>query len=255
MSAGDLPPYAGRVALVTGGSRGIGAAISRTLAGAGAKVAVNYLHSEAAARSLCASLEDAGGVARPFRADVGRADQAAALVEAVGADPALGPVDILVHNAGIQHSAMAHRMSDAQWHEAFAVNLHAAFYLSRAVLPHMRAAEAGVIVFIASASASVAHAGAAGYIAAKHGLIGLTKALALESAGKQIRVNAVSPGLTQTDLVDALSPPERAKLLRITPMGRIASPGEIAATVDWVIRGATYSTGNVFHVSGGVAMG
>jgi NAD(P)-dependent dehydrogenase (short-subunit alcohol dehydrogenase family) len=146
-------------------------------------------------------------------------------------------------------------MTDAQWDEALAVNLSAAFYLCRAVLPSMRNAGAGNIVLIASASASVAQAGAAGYVAAKHGLIGLTKALALESASKGIRVNAVSPGLTETDLVANLSPEARAGLLARVPLGRIASAEEIAATVEWVVCGATYATGNVFHASGGVAMG
>ncbi|PRP93389.1 3-oxoacyl-[acyl-carrier-protein] reductase FabG [Enhygromyxa salina] len=243
----------GQVALVSGGSRGIGAAICRALAGAGAKVAVNYRTSEAAARELCEAIEARGGQARAFAADVSEAAQVEALVESV--TEAWGPVNVLVHNAGLQHSAMAHRMRDEQWHAALGVNLHAAFYLARAVLPAMRTAESGSIVFIASASGSIAQAGAAGYVAAKHGLIGLTKALALESARKGIRVNAVSPGLTDTDLVAELSPEQRAGLLGMVPLGRMATPDEVAATVEWVVRGASYSTGNVFHVGGGVAMG
>ncbi|MFV8752983.1 SDR family NAD(P)-dependent oxidoreductase [Nannocystaceae bacterium ST9] len=243
----------GRVALVSGGSRGIGAAICRALAAAGASVAVNYKTHEAAALEVCRAIEARGGRARAFAADVGQPDAAADLVARVQAS--LGPIGVLVHNAGLQHSAMAHRMSDQQWRESIAVNLDAAFWLARAVLPAMREAQAGCIVFIASASASAAQAGAAGYVAAKHGLIGLTKALALESASKQIRVNAVSPGLTDTDLVAGLSPEARAGLLARVPLGRIATPEEIAATVDWVVRGATYSTGNVFDVSGGVVMG
>lgn len=243
----------GRVALVTGGSRGIGAAISRALAEAGATVAVNYHRSEAAALEVCRGIEARGGRARPFAADVGHSDAANQLVEAVTTE--LGPIEILIHNAGLQHSAMAHKMTDEQWHEALAVNLSAAFYLARAVLPAMREAGSGCVVLIASASAAVAQAGAAGYVAAKHGLIGLTKALALESASKGIRVNAVSPGLTETDMVASLGPEQRAGLLRRVPLARIATPEEVAATVEWVVRGATYSTGNVFHVSGGVAMG
>ncbi|WP_052555765.1 SDR family NAD(P)-dependent oxidoreductase [Enhygromyxa salina] len=243
----------GQVALVSGGSRGIGAAICRVLAARGAKLAVNYRSSEAAAMKVCSDIKADGGVAHPFVGDVGDPAQVAQLVAAV--TNTWGPVNILVHNAGLQHSAMAHRMSDEQWRASLAVNLDAAFYLARAVLPAMRAAEAGVVVFIASASGSIAQAGAAGYVAAKHGLIGLTKALALESAAKGIRVNAVSPGLTDTDMVADLSPDQRAGLLRMIPLRRIASPEEVAATVDWVVRGATYTTGNVFHVGGGVAMG
>lgn len=243
----------GRVALVSGGSRGIGAAICRALAAAGAKVAVNYYRSESAAAEVCREIEARGGQARAFCANIGRAEDVGRLVGDVA--EAYGPVEILVHNAGLQHSAMAHRMTDEQWHEALTVNLHAAFYLARAVLPAMRAASFGCIVLISSASASVAQPGAAGYVAAKHGLIGLTKALALESASKGIRVNAVAPGLTETDMVAELSQTQRSSLLERIPLARIASPEEVAATVEWVIRGATYATGNVFHVSGGVAMG
>lgn len=242
----------GRVALVSGASRGIGAAIARELAGLGARVAVNYRNNEAAAREVCEQIAAAGGEARPFQADVGDSAQVGALAAAV--ESALGAPEILVHNAGVQHTAMAHKMSDEQWRAGLAVNLDAAFFLARAVLPAMRAAKFGAIVFIGSASGSVAQVGAAGYVAAKHGLIGLAKALALESARKQIRVNVVAPGLTQTDLVAGLSDEQRAGLLARVPLGRMASPEEVAATVAWVVRGATYSTGNVFHVSGGVAM-
>jgi NAD(P)-dependent dehydrogenase (short-subunit alcohol dehydrogenase family) len=243
----------GQVALVSGGSRGIGAAICRTLAAAGAKIAVNYRSNQAAALEVCRDIEARGGIARSFAADVSDAAQVSALVTSVAGT--WGPVNVLVHNAGLQHSAMAHRMTDEQWHASLAVNLHAAFYLSRAVLPAMRATGSGVVVFIASASGSIAQAGAASYVAAKHGLIGLTKALALESASRGIRVNAVSPGLTNTDMVADLSAEQRAGLLAMVPLERMATPEEVAATVDWVIRGATYSTGNVFSVSGGVAMG
>jgi len=243
----------GRVALVSGGSRGIGAAICRTLAAAGASVAVNYEHNAAAAAAVCRDIVGSGGRARAFGADVGQPDQVERLVHDV--TEAYGAVEILVHNAGLQHSAMAHRMTDVQWNEALSVNLSAGFYLARAVLPPMRAAAWGCVVFVSSASGSVAQAGAAGYVAAKHGLVGLTKALAVESAPKGIRVNAVAPGLTDTEMVRGLSHDQRSGLLERIPLGRIATPEEVADTVAWVVRGATYSTGNVFHVSGGVAMG
>lgn len=243
----------GKVALVSGGSRGIGAAICRSLAAAGATVVVNYHQNAKAAEAVVGEIQVAGGRAEAYGADVSWPGGAGALVH--GVTDALGPVDILVHNAGVQHSAMAHKMTDDQWQQSLALNLSAAFYLSRAVLPPMRAAGAGCIVFIASASASVAQAGAAGYVAAKHGLVGLTKALAMESAPKGIRVNAVSPGLTETDMVSGLSDEQRYGLLGRVPMRRMATPEEIAATVEWVVRGATYATGNVFHASGGAAMG
>ncbi|MCA9697639.1 MAG: SDR family NAD(P)-dependent oxidoreductase [Myxococcales bacterium] len=248
----QLQSLEGQVALVTGGARGIGAAICRRLAAAGAIVAVNYRQNEDAAKAVCAAIEAEGGRALPFQADVGKPREAADLVTAVTktfAAPA-----VLIHNAGVQHSAMAHRMSDEQWDESLAVNLSAAFYLSRAVLPAMREVGSGTVVFIGSASGSVAHPGAAGYVAAKHGLVGLTKALALESASKGIRVNLVAPGITDTDMVAGLDERARAGLLARVPLGRMATADEIAATVDWVVRGATYATGNVIHVSGGVAM-
>jgi acetoacetyl-CoA reductase len=248
----SLPRPDRRVALVSGGSRGIGAAICRSLGATGATVAVNYRSNEAAAAEVVASIEAAGGHARAFAADVGDPADCVRLVSEVEAT--LGEVDILVHNAGLQHSAMAHRMTDTQWHESLAVNLSAAFYLARAVLPAMRASRRGCIVFVSSASGSVGQIGAAGYVAAKHGLHGLTKALALESARKGIRVNAVAPGITNTDMIAELDDQQRAGLLARVPLARIADPEEVAATVDWVIRGATYSTGNIFHVSGGVAM-
>jgi len=242
----------GRVVLVSGGSRGIGAAICRRLAQAGATIAVNYRRSADRAAEVVADIEAAGGRAQAFAADVGDSTQVDALVAEVR--EALGPVEILVHNAGLHHSAMAHKMSDAQWHEALTVNLSAAFYLSRAVLPAMREAKSGTIVFISSASGSVAQVGAAGYTAAKHGLHGLTKALALEGARKGIRVNAVAPGMTNTDMVAELDDEQRAGLRQRIPLGRIASPEEVAETVHFVVRHATYATGNIFHASGGVAM-
>lgn len=241
----------GRVALVTGGSRGIGAAICEQLGAAGAQVAVNYRQQRAAAEAVVAKLEAAGAQAQAFAADVGDPEQCARLVGEVEAWR--GPVDILVHNAGLQHSAMAHRMSDAQWHESIAVNLSAAFFLARAVLPNMRAAGRGCIVFISSASGSVAQVGAAGYVAAKHGLHGLTKALALEGARKGIRVNAVAPGITDTDMIAELDERGRQALLGRVPLARVATPAEIAETVSFVIRGASYATGTIFHVSGGYA--
>ena len=242
----------GRVALVSGGSRGIGAAICTSLAASGATVAVNYRRDAAAAAAVVATIEAQGGRARAFAADLGDPEQCAALVAAVEAE--FGAVEILIHNAGLQHSAMAHRMSDLQWHEAIAVNLSAAFFLSRAALPAMRAAASGCIVFISSASGTVPQVGAAGYVAAKHGLHGLTKALALECAPKGIRVNAVAPGITDTDMIAELDEQGRAGLLRGVPLARIAQPEEIAAMVDFVVRGASYSTGTIFHVSGGYAM-
>lgn len=242
-----------QVAIVTGASRGIGRAIALHLARLGASVVVNYRSAEDKALAVVREIEAAGGSARCVRADVGDPEQAAALV--AGVIEAHGRVDLLINNAGIQRSGMAHKMADADWHDVLAVNLGAAFFTSRAALPSMRAAGRGHIVNIASASSFVAQAGAVGYVASKHGLIGLTKALALENARKGVQVNAVAPGLTRTDMVTGLDEKQRAALERIVPMGRLGEPEEVASLVGWLVTEGRYSTGNTFHVSGGVALG
>jgi NAD(P)-dependent dehydrogenase (short-subunit alcohol dehydrogenase family) len=168
---------------------------------------------------------------------------------------AWGRLDVLVNNAGIQRSAMAHRTSDEDWHDVIAVNLSAAFFTSRAALPAMRAAGRGHIVNVASASSFLAQPGACAYVASKHGLIGLTKALALENAAKGVCVHAVAPGLTDTDLVRGLDDKQRSALRALVPMGRLADPSEVALAVGWLVAGSSYTTGNTLHVNGGVVLG
>lgn len=248
-----MNPMDRQVVLVTGGSRGIGRAIALRLAAKGATLVVNYRSEEAAAASVVARIEGVGGQAVAVQADVGRPDEAQRLVD--GVLEQFGQLDVLVNNAGIQRSAMAHKMSDADWHDVIAVNLSAPFFLSRAALPAMRAAGRGHIVNIASASSFVAQPGVASYVASKHALIGLTKALALENAKKGVLVNAVAPGLTRTDMVSGLTEAQRAGLERLVPMGRLGEPAEVARLVEWLVTEGSYSTGNTFHVSGGVALG
>jgi NAD(P)-dependent dehydrogenase (short-subunit alcohol dehydrogenase family) len=242
----------GQVALVTGASRGIGRAVAIALGRLGARVVVNYKSATAQAEEAVRAVVDAGGSAEPAQADVARAPEARALVEKALARH--GRLDILVNNAAIQRSAMLHKMSDADWNDVIDLNLSAAFHLCRAALPAMLEARRGNIVNVASASAFMAQKGAASYVASKHGLIGLTKALALETANKGLRVNCVAPGLTDTDLVRNLTDAQRGALLTMVPLGRIAAPEEVAAMVAFVIADASYSTGNVFHVGGGVVM-
>ena len=243
-----------RVAMVTGASRGIGRAIAVALADLGATIAVHYASDEDAAQQTRRLALDKGATAVSlWRADLRDGAAAAKVVGDVISEH--GRLDILVNNAGIQRSAMAHKMSDGDWHDVLALNLSAAFFTSRAALVSMRAARSGHIVNIASASSFVGQVGAASYVASKHGLIGLTKALAAESVSRGIQVNAVAPGLTATDLTSGLSEPQLEGLLAIVPMKRLAAPEEVAAMVKWVVTGATYSTGNVFHVTGGTTMG
>ncbi|MBX2798088.1 MAG: 3-oxoacyl-ACP reductase FabG [Myxococcales bacterium] len=244
----------GQVALVTGASRGIGRAIAVRLGALGAQVVIDYRSDEQAALQAAREVAAAGGPdPLVVRADVADPEAATALVQGVLEQH--GRLDVLVNNAGIQRSAMAHRMVDADWHDVIAVNLSAVFFACRAALPAMRQAGRGHIVNIASASSVQAQPGACSYVASKHGLIGLTKALALENAGKGVRVHAVAPGLTDTDLVRQLSDEQRASLQRLVPLGRLGRPEEVAAAVAWLVTEGSYTTGNTLHVSGGVVLG
>lgn len=240
----------GKRAVVTGASRGIGRAIAVRLGELGASVVINYNRDESNAQKTASLLEEAGAPASTtIRADVGRPDECRRLIEEAG------DVDILVNNAGIQRLAPILKMEDADWQDVIDVNLSAAFYLSQAVLPSMLAKKEGRIINVASASSYHAHPGIAAYVAAKHGIIGLTKALAVETAKKGILVNAVAPGLTETDMIAGLDDKQRQMTLAVIPMRRVAEPEEIASLVGWVASEATYSTGNVFHAGGGVVMG
>jgi NAD(P)-dependent dehydrogenase (short-subunit alcohol dehydrogenase family) len=238
--------------LVTGASRGIGRAIAVKLGALGARVVVNFRSDAAAAAETVRLVGEAGGSAESAQADVARPGEARRLVEALLAH--YRRLDVLVNNAALQRTTLLHKMSDADWQDVIDLNLSAVFHLCRAALPAMLEARSGSIVNIASASAFMAQRGACSYVASKHGLIGLTRALALETASKGIRVNCVAPGLTDTDLVRNLSDAQRSALLGMVPLARIGSPEEVAATVAHVIVDATYSTGNVFHVGGGVVM-
>ncbi len=242
----------GQVALVTGASRGIGRAIALALGRLGARVIVNYKSAMAQAEEVARAIGEAGGHAELARADVARPVAARARGDDVLARH--HRLDVLVNNAAIQRSSLLHKMSDADWNDVLALNLSAVFHLCRAALPAMLEARRGNIVNVASASAFMAQKGAASYVASKHGLIGLTKALALETASKGVRVNCVAPGLTDTDLVRDLTDAQRSALLGMVPLGRIGAPEEVASMVSYVVTDASYCTGNVFHVGGGVVM-
>ncbi|MFT5680366.1 MAG: 3-oxoacyl-[acyl-carrier protein] reductase [Myxococcota bacterium] len=253
MNDTDTDSLRDQVALVTGASRGIGRAIAIELGRLGMRVAINYRTNEQAAATAAEEALAAGArEARIYAADVGDADSDRAMAAAVAKE--LGPIDVLVNNAGIQRPVMLHKMTDDDWRQVMAVNIDSVFYLCRAVLPGMRDRGRGQIVNIASASSFMGQRGASSYVTSKHALIGLTRALALETASKGIRVNAVAPGLTDTDLVAGLKPEQLASLLSMVPMRRLGRPEEVAAMVRFVLTQATYSTGNVFHVGGGVVM-
>lgn len=246
-----LPEFAsleGKVALVTGGSRGIGAAISRELGRAGAKVAVNYRSGKEAAEEIAGEV---GGVA--VQADVSDPAQAQRLVEEV--EELLGDVDCLVNNAGITRDTLIARMSDEDWSEVIGTNLGGPFYTSRAVARKMMRRRSGSIVNLTSVVGLHGNPGQANYAAAKAGIIGLTKALARELGSRGVRVNAVAPGYIATELTNVLSEEIRGAILANTPLGRLGEPEDVAGTVRFLCSDeAAFVTGEVLLVDGGLGM-
>lgn len=246
-----LPEFAsleGKVALVTGGSRGIGAAISRELGRAGAKVAVNYRSGKEAAEKIAGEV---GGVA--VQADVSDPAQAQRLVEEV--EERLGDIDCLVNNAGITRDTLIARMSDEDWSEVIGTNLGGPFYGSRAVARKMMRRRSGSIVNLTSVVGLHGNPGQANYAAAKAGIIGLTKALARELGSRGVRVNAVAPGYIATELTNVLSEEIRGAILANTPLGRLGEPEDVAGAVRFLCSDeAAFVTGEVLLVDGGLGM-
>jgi 3-oxoacyl-[acyl-carrier protein] reductase len=236
------------VALVTGGSRGIGAAISRELAGAGAKVAVNYRAGKEAAETVAGEV---GGVA--VQADVSNAEEAQALVERV--EEELGEIDALVNNAGVTRDTLIARMSDDDWETVIGTNLRGTFNTARAVSRKMMRRRAGSIVNLSSVVGVHGNPGQANYAASKAGIIGLTKALARELGSRGVRVNAIAPGYITTELTDVLNEEQRGLILGNTPLGRLGEPEDVAVAVRFLCSDeAAFITGEVLLVDGGLGM-
>lgn len=243
-----------KVAIVTGASRGIGRAIALALAESGADVVVNYAGSEKAAQEVAAEIEKLGRKALVVQADVADAEQVGQMVQRTL--DAFGKVDILINNAGVTRDNLLMRMKDEEWDQVISTNLKGVYHCIKAVTRQMMKQRSGRIINIASVVASLGNAGQANYVAAKAGVIGLTKSVAREFASRGITVNAVAPGFIETDMTAKLSEDIQAGLLTQIPLQRLGKPEDIAATVRFLATDqASYITGQTIHVDGGMYMG
>ena len=242
-----------KVALVTGSSRGLGRAIALRFATDGFDVAVHYVSSAAPAEAVVEAARAAGVRATAFQADVADAAACQALVKAVTAE--FGALDVLVNNAGITRDTLALRMKEGDWDAVLATNLGGAFHLAKAALRGMLRSEWGRIVNLSSVVGLMGNVGQANYVSAKAGLIGLTKALAREYAGKGVTVNAVAPGFIESDMTAGLPEALKTAYLGQIPVGRFGRPEEVAAAVAYLVSDdAAYVNGQTLVVDGGLVM-
>jgi 3-oxoacyl-[acyl-carrier protein] reductase len=243
----------GRVALVTGGGRGIGRAVAVRLAGEGTRVAISYRSNDAAAEETAQLVRQTGVQCQVFRGDVASVGDVEPLIK--GVSEAFGPVEILVNNAGTRRDNILLRMKEAEFDEVLATNLKGMYLCTRAVLRGMVRARWGRIVNVSSVVGLVGNAGQANYAASKAGMIGFTKSVAREVANRGITVNAVAPGYVETEMTRGLPENIKGQILEQVPMSRFGEPAEIAEVVAFLAgESAAYVTGQTIAVDGGMVM-
>jgi acetoacetyl-CoA reductase len=252
MGDNNMTNLTGKVAIVTGGSRGIGAAISMELARQGVKIVLNYVSREELAEKMVADINEIGGEAYAVRADVSNTDEAAHLVQE--AIEHFGKVDILVNNAGITRDSTFKKLSSEDWRKVIDVNLNSVYNTTSAALPFLLESDAGRVINISSIIGQAGGFGQTNYAAAKAGLIGYTKSLALELAKTNVTVNAICPGFIGTEMVQAIPEKVLAGIVEKVPQKRLGKPEEVARGVTFLCSDGAYITGQQLNINGGLYM-
>ena len=243
----------GKVAVVTGGSRGIGRAIALALGGAGARVAITCTQQRQAAEEVAAALKDTGGEACVYQFDIANFEATSQAFDQIGSD--FGGLDVLVSNAGVTRDQLLVRMKPAEWDIVLQTNLSGTFNCNRAAARTMLRQRSGRIINITSVAGLTGNPGQTNYAASKAGVVGFTKALAKELAPRHVTVNAVAPGFIDTDMTQVLPDAQRRAVLQQIPAARFGTPEDVAACVLFLSsEGAQYITGEVIRVSGGLAI-
>lgn len=245
--------FDGKTAIVTGASRGIGREIAILLGKEGARVAVNYSGSQEKAEEVVGLIKQSGGDAFAIQANVSDAEQVKQMIDETL--KTFGSIDMLVNNAGITRDNLLMRMKEDEWDDVININLKGVFLCTKAVTRQMMKQRAGKIVNLASIVGVIGNPGQANYVAAKAGVIGLTKTTARELASRNITVNAVAPGFITTDMTDALPEDVKAQMLTSIPLGKLGSAEDVAGAVAFLLSNdANYITGQTIHVDGGMVM-